>query len=229
MTKVWAVVALSAALMSCGGNSANTSGNAGGQNNQAASANAAVPAPTASAANWGQPSAPPEAYRRHFNERWGSGGAAVTPAEVEAMLRDQTPQQVVNALYGSGENSRWGTVASGIAKGDPAWLAVAVRISEGTDASTADDFGIAAGDALTTNPTGALRLLSQIPMGAGACDENGFEVPPAQARAFYETAAASVERVNDPALQQIKTQCLAALRGGLAKYPGLNGNPAQKM
>jgi hypothetical protein len=231
MTRILAAVALSAALIACNQKAGNNSGNGTVQNNMTATNNAAAAAPAAPAAGsfWGQAAAPAEAYRRYFDERWAQGGAAVTPAEVEAMLGNQTPQQVVNALWGSGDNSRWGTVASGIAKGDPAWLALAVRISAGTDAGTADDFGIAAGDALTTNPTGALRLLSQIEMGAGACDENGFEVPAEQARAFYQTAIASVERVTDSGLQQIKNQCLAALREGMGKYPGLNGNPPQKM
>lgn len=219
--------ALCAALAACG-QSSNKSGNAAAPANGAAanSANAAAPATGASD---GQAGAPAAAYKAHFDQRWAKGGAAVTPAEVETMLGSQTPREVVIALWGDGERTnRWGTVASGIAKGDPAWLALAVRLSQGTDAGTSDDFGIASGDALTTNPTGALRLLSQIEMGAGACTENGFEVPAAQARTFFETAIASVERVDDPALQQIKTACLAALREGMAGYPGLNAGTAQK-
>jgi hypothetical protein len=160
---------------------------------------------------------PAAAYRPYFQQRWGGhGGAAVTPAQVEAMLARQTPQQVVNALYGSGENSRWDTVARGIAHGERAWLNVAVRLSGGTDAGTSDDFAIAASDALTVNPAGTLRLLSRIPMGAGACEENGFEVPRAQARAFYRAALASVATVRERGLQRIKGQCLASLRHGLA-------------
>jgi hypothetical protein len=154
-------------------------------------------------------------YRPYHNRRWSRGGASVTPAQVEAMLARQSAPQVVAALYGTGENSRWDTVASGIANGDPAWLELAVRLSEGTDAGTSDDFAIAAGDALTTNTTGALSLLSKIPMGAGACTDNGFEVPRAQSLAFYEAALATVETVDDPALQDIKAQCLAELRKGL--------------
>jgi hypothetical protein len=220
--KVLAAAILCATVAACSSPGANMSGNAGAAPSNASantsSTNAAAPASAAPTA-YGQASAPAETYRRYFDQRWSAGGAAVTPAEVEAMLRNQTPQQVVGALWGTGENSRWDTVASGIAKGDPAWLALAVRISRGTDAGTSDDFAIAASDALTTNPVGALRLLSQIEMGTGACGENGFEVPPAHARAFHETAIASVERVTDPDLQQIKTRCLADLREDMGKYP----------
>lgn len=157
------------------------------------------------------------AYRPYFLQRWGGhNGAPVTPAQVEAMLARQSPREVVSALYGTGENSRWDTVARGIARGDRAWLNVAARLSAGTDAGTSDDFGIAVSDALTVNPAGTLRLLSRIPMGAGACEENGFEVPRAQSRAFYRAAMASVATVRERGLQRIKTQCLANLRHGLA-------------
>lgn len=223
-----ATAMLCLALTGCGqtsGNKANGAAANGAAN--AATTNAPVPAPNA-AASWGQASAPAPAYRRYFDERWGGTGLPLTPAEVERMLAGQTPQQVVGALWSESDGTnRWTTAARGIAKGDPDWLRVAVRLSAGTDAGTSMDFGIAAGDALTTNPTGALRMLSQIEMGAGACTENGVEVPPEQARAFFEAAIASVENVTDPALQPLKTACIAALREGLQTYPGLNGNAPQ--
>ena len=226
--KILIVAAAAASLCACSAQQGNKSGNAtGNSTNPAAgnSANASAANASAAAAPTG---APAEAYRRYFDERWGRGGAPVTPAEVTAMLQSQTPQQTVGALYGNGENSRWDTVASGIAKGDPAWLTLAPQIARGTDAGTSDDFGMAAQDALTTNPAGTLRLLTQIEMGVGACGENGFEVPAEQARIYFQTATAAVESVADPALQQIKAQCLAELRKGAAEYPGLGSTPAQK-
>lgn len=222
-----AIAAIGAALGACSKQPANNSANASAPANAAVAANASAPAAPA-AMSYGQAAAPADSYARYFNQRWGTAGAPVTPAEVEQMLRGQTPQQVVNALYGTGENSRWDTVASGIARGDPAWLALAVRLSQGTDAGTSDDFAIASGDALTTNPTGALRMLSQIEMRTGACTENGFEVPAEQARAFFQTARASVERVTEPDLQALKTACLNELRQGEAGYPGLGGAVAKQ-
>jgi hypothetical protein len=224
------IAASVAGLCACSGQQANTSGNASANNTAAGNtANAATGnASAASAPAGGTAGAPAEAYRRYFDERWARGGAPVTPAEVTAMLQKQTPQQTVNALYGTGENSRWATVASGIAKGDPAWLALAPQIAKGTDAGTSDDFGMAAQDALTTNPAGTLRLLTQIEMGAGACGENGFEVSAEQARIYHQTAIAAVESVNDPALQQIKTECLAALRKDQAAYPAAAAEQAKQ-
>ncbi len=221
--KYVAIVALSCALFAC---KQRGSVEAPAENAAApASANAAAPAP--GAVSYGEAGPPAERYRSYFDARWGRGGAPVTPAEVEQMLRSQSPREVVTALYGNGENSRWDTVASGIAKGDPAWLALGVRLSQGTDAGTSDDFAIASGDALTTNPTGALRMLSQIQMSAGACTENGFEVPAEQARVFFQTARASLERVTDPELRALKGTCSDQLRQGEARYPGLGGAASQ--
>ncbi len=222
--KYVALALASVSLFACSQPAANKSGNAAAPTTNAANSNRASAAPATG------PSEPPAAYKAHFDQRWRRAEASVTPAEVEEMLRSQTPQQVVSALWGTDDsNNRWDTVATGIARGDPAWLALAPRIAQGTDAGTSTEFGIAAGDALTTNPAGALRLLSQIEMGVGACTENGIEVPAAQARVFFETAIAMVGAVNDPDLQQIKASCLAALRKGMAEYPGLNGNPPQQM
>jgi len=209
-------------LIGCGqgGNRSASAGNAPTTNNSASADMAGTDVTAAAPAAVPPSGAPAEAYRRYFDERWGRGGAAVTPAEVASMLRKQTPQQTVNALYGNGEKSRWDTLASGIARGDPAWLTLAPQIAQGTDAGTAVDFAVAVQDALTTNPAGALRLLTQVEMGVGACAENGMEVPAEQARIYFRTATAAVESVSDPALQQIKTQCLAELRKGAASYPG---------
>lgn len=218
------IVALAAALAACAQPAANSV--AAAKNDAAAvskDASAAGPATH----SYGTANPPAERYRAYFDQRWARGGAPVTPAEVEQMLSSQAPREVVTALYGNGENSRWDSVASGIAKGDPAWLALAVRLSQGTDAGTSDDFAIAAGDALTTNPTGALRLLSQIPMGAGACTENGFEVPAEQALIFFQTARASLAQVTDPDLRALKDTCSDQLRQGEAGYPGLGGAAKQ--
>jgi hypothetical protein len=220
--KYFVTVALSAALIACG---QAKSDNTGASNSASSNTNAASTGTGAAA--YGEAGPPAERYRPYFDERWARGGAPVTPAEVEQMLRTQTPAQVVSALYGTGENSRWDTVASGVAKGDPAWLALAVRLSQGTDAGISQDFAIAASDALTTNPTGALRLLSQIPMGDGACTENGFEVPAEQALIYFQTARASLERVNDPGLRELKDACINQLRQGEASFPGLGGAAKQ--
>lgn len=218
------IAALAAALAACAQPAANSV--AAATNDVAATSKDASAAGPATH-SYGTANPPAERYRAYFDQRWARGGAPVTPAEVEQMLSSQAPREVVTALYGNGENSRWDSVASGIAKGDPAWLALAVRLSQGTDAGTSDDFAIAAGDALTTNPTGALRLLSQIPMGAGACTENGFEVPAEQALIFFQTARASLAQVTDPDLRALKDTCSDQLRQGEAGYPGLGGAAKQ--
>jgi hypothetical protein len=157
--------------------------------------------------------APAFDYRGHVAASWAAG-PPVTPAEVAEMLDRQGAQATVGALWGESDNSRWATVARGIAMGDPAWLELAPRIAEGVDAGTSTEFSLALQDALTTNAAGALRLMSRLGDGAAGCTDNSMEAPPEQVRGFYAAATASVEAVRDPALQEIRNACLAQLRTG---------------
>jgi hypothetical protein len=212
-------IAASAALIGCTGQKADTN----------VSANAAAPAADGATGNasgaggldYGRAGPPPAAYAAYFNQRWSEAGRPVTPAEVLDLIGRVGPQQAVNQLNDNGQDRRWETVSSGIAKGDPAWLAIAPRIGEGTDAGTSIDFMVAVQDAVTTNPAGALRLMTQLGDGTGFCNEHGMEVPAAQARAYFQTAMAAVEGVADPSLQQAKAGCLAELRKGMVEYPGV--------
>jgi hypothetical protein len=165
-------------------------------------------------------------YIATIESRWpASGDVPISPARVNALIARNGARRTVRLLWGNGnEPSRWHTVGRGIARGGDAWLAVAARLSPGTDAGSSDDFAAAVQDAVVTNAAGALRLLTRIPMGAGACADNGFETPPAQASAYYAAAIHAVEAVHDPALASIKTQCLASLHEGQA---ALASSPAQ--
>lgn len=155
------------------------------------------------------------AYWAYIDTRWPAG-QPVTPVEVAAMITRDGAQRTVGALWGEGDTNRWATVARGIARGEPAWLAIAPRLAGGTDAGTSDEFAMAVQDALVANAPGALRLISGIPMGTGACAENSFETPAAQSRAYYAAAIASVGAVTEPALATIRDACLAELRRGAA-------------
>jgi hypothetical protein len=155
------------------------------------------------------------AYWAYIETRWPMG-QPVTPAEVAAMIERDGAQRTVGLLWGDGEANRWSSVARGIARGEPAWLELAPRIAGGTDAGTSDEFGMAVQDALVANAPGALRLISTIPMGTGACAENSFETPVEQSRAYYAAAIAAVGAVTDPALATIKAACLTELRRGAA-------------
>lgn len=225
--KYLVAIAVSAALIGCNSQKAGTNNAA---NSAAPAANATsgniAAANTAAAAPTGAPAA---AYQPYFSQRWSEPGRPVTPAEVIALINQVGAQQAVNQLNDNGQDRRWETVSSGIAKGDPAWLAIAHRIGEGTDAGTTIDFQIAIQDAVTTNAAGALRLMTQLGDRAAFCNEHGLEVPAEQARIYFQTARAAVEAVADPALQEIKAACLAELRKGEAEYPGLGTNPPQAL
>ncbi len=200
------VLAACAALVACSAEPTATADDSVGEG----------PAPATAAAEHTGPSG---AYRPFFEERWPANGAQVTPAEVVAMIESQGESAAVNALWSSGESdqpTRFDTAMRGIATGDPAWLAVALRIAPGLDASASDSFAMAIQDALTTNAAGSLRLMSQLANFQAGCTHQSFEPATGQVRAFYITAIAAVEAVSDPALARLKATCLSQLKSGLA-------------
>lgn len=147
--------------------------------------------------------------------------APVTPDEVRALIARDGPQGAVAALMqpvGADGGARWGTVENGVASGEQVWLDLYPAIRPGTDGETGEGLSMALSQALTANAAGALRLMNtEIDDVAGHCQSRQIE-PTAQERTeFYTRAIAAVEAVDDPALAQRRTACLAALRAAQAQ------------
>jgi hypothetical protein len=157
------------------------------------------------------------AYAPYLEKRYPASGKAVAAAEVAGMIERDGPQKAVAALWGEGADNGWEAVMRGIAKGEPAWLALAPAIAKGADAGASTGLAMASQDALTTNAAGALRLMAQLGDGDAGCTYESFEDPPEQSRAFYAAATAGVEAVTEPALQNTRDACLAQLRSGAAQ------------
>jgi hypothetical protein len=157
------------------------------------------------------------AYEPYLEKRYPASGKAIAAAEVAAMIERDGPQKAVAALWGEGADNGWEAVMRGIARGEPAWLALAPAIAKGADAGASTGLAMASQDALTTNAAGALRLMSQLGDGGAGCTYESYEDPPEQSRAFYAAATAEVEAVTEPALQKTRDACLAQLRSGAAQ------------
>ena len=175
---------------------------------------AAAPAPATSAEL--------AAYRPFLEDLWRPG-PEITPDEVRKMVETDGAAKAVQTLT-SGQDPEaplpWTTVVSGIAHGEPEWLAVAPLLRPGTDGSYGEEYSMALTDALTTNPAGSLRLIAREEGGSdGYCLATDYETPPEQTRAYYTAAIANVETVSEPELQTIKAACLKQLREGAAQTP----------
>ena len=154
------------------------------------------------------------AFRPYFEERWPPG-TPISVAQVRAMIARHGATRTVQRLSAGDSPNHWDSVMRGIASGTQAWLDLAPLLRPGTDAATSEVYVIALSDALVANPAGALRLVAA-EGDDSLCQENGIETEPAHARAFYAAAIEAVDAVRVPALQSVRTACLAQLRAGAA-------------
>lgn len=153
------------------------------------------------------------AYAASLDARFPAG-QPVTPAEVKSLIEAKGAGPAVTELYGEEAGSRWSTITRGIAKGEQQWIALVPALQPGTQNATDEELSFAITDSLTANAPATLRLLTTLESGEAYCADAGYETPPEELTAFYAAAIAQVEAVDDPALAQIKTACLANLRTG---------------
>jgi hypothetical protein len=205
-----------AAVAALGGCSSEKESSSAGK--EATSAGAAAKA--SAAAEHQASAAQLAAYRPYFDSLWKSG-PAISPDEVRKLVEAEGADGAVRKLSSSQDPEAplpWSTVMAGIARGEPRWLAIAPLIRPGTQAGSGEEYSMALTDALTTNATGALRLMALEEGGSdGYCVATDYETPPEQIRAYCTAAIANLERVGEPELQGIKATCLRQLREGAAR------------
>ena len=187
------LVALSVAACSGGNKAANNSQNAAAPATN--SQNAAAPGNSAQAP--------------------AAAGGAITAAELRTMIERDGAQATVRALDQGGTPAapnRLAAAMNGIASGEQAWLDVVPLIRPGVDGETGIGLTMSLRDALPKNAAGVLRLLPDKDEAGSVCDDSLVDQTDAQRRTRRDAAIAAVEAVNDPALAQAKTNCLAVLR-----------------
>jgi hypothetical protein len=154
------------------------------------------------------------AFRPFFEERWARG-TPITITRIRHMIAAHGATWTVQRLSAGDSPNRWDSVMRGLASGAPEWLDLARLLRPGTDAATSEVYAIALSDALIGNAAGALRLIAA-EADDSLCQENGIETEPDHVRAYYAAAIEAVMAVREPALQAIRTRCLAQLRAGAA-------------
>lgn len=181
-------------------------------NNSAVPANAVTPAnsASASAATATPTPATTDPVRAGIAARWPAGGA-VTPAQIQEMVRTGGASEALVALVNDQQSGRWTSVLRGIALGEPGWVEVAALLAPDADGEAAESLFSALTDTLVTSPATAVRLIGAD--GAdGYCTESGGIADAVERRAWYAAAIAGVEGITDPGLQAARTACLAKLR-----------------
>src|SRR4029453_6438937 len=150
----------------------------------------------------------------------GAGGGGQTarrprPSEILRDVQAVGAKATLNELYRDDE--KWTTLLRGIAGGTAEWFAVAEALRPVADAHPAEALEAAVGEALRTNAQMVLSHATGPFFLAAVCkspdvDDERFDSL-RTAVAELNRRVRGVERVEDPALAQVRTDCLNALRG----------------
>ncbi|THD62944.1 hypothetical protein [Phenylobacterium sp.] len=135
--------------------------------------------------------------------------------EVRASIEREGAAATVNRLNRAGQ---WDVILDGMANGEPAWIAIAPLLAEGTDAGPSEGLGIALAQALPRAPAAVLHVLDPKDgpvLGASrVCSIPFVEPKPGVVEAYKPKAIAAVQAVRSPRLRWAREACLAALKKG---------------
>lgn len=146
----------------------------------------------------------------------GAVSSRLTPGAVERRIIDHGAKAVIDDLWKAGG---WDQVEKGIAAGIPAWIRLAPRLSDGTDAGTSEGLGQSLIVALPKAPAAVLAVLDvNSRFGPRSpktvCSASFYEGDPTNIPQYRARAIGALSRVGDPALASAKRACLAHLEAG---------------
>ncbi len=126
-----------------------------------------------------------------------------------------------------GAGSLWDAVLQKIESGDPRWLNVAAQLAAGTDAATSEALLVTLARALVKNPVGVLRLAgSQTFLSIeDLCGAPFIEPEPAYLRHYLNAAEHAVERLEERAIEEPRSKCLAQIKRIIAEENARSSAP----
>lgn len=127
---------------------------------------------------------------------------ALTADRVANLIAADGAAHTLAVLTGPADPTGYDVVTAGVATGDPAWLGVGQSLRPEADGMYAEGLSEAFYQALPTNAAGVLAVL----MATGGASELTCQNTPGNG-----AAVAAVTAVTDPALAQVKQECLGYL------------------
>lgn len=149
--------------------------------------------------------------------------SAMTPDQVRARFQRDGVSQTLIAFQDPSWSATNGAMSEGIAAGDGQWLALVPLLSTSGNAEMAEGLIAMLAEALPRNAAGVLRVLGDPQMSTTLKEMTCMhpeELSGAAARAYLTNATRAVEAVSDPALQAMRTMCLANLRQARSQIGG---------
>lgn len=149
------------------------------------------------------------------------------PKNLMTEISKRGASTIVNELYS--DTAAWNFVLNNIAKGNPAWLDVAVALHSGSDAGASEMLTLSVGEALEVAPENVLRLtlnefkLEFLCSGPDVDDKryNSYEL----SLATIKTRQDRLSVISEPALKNIAVKCIELLeksKDSIAKFYGIN-------
>ena len=134
----------------------------------------------------------------------------ITSAEIQSRIDAQGGQKVLWDLWD--HETEFGKVISGIESADPAWLAIAIRLRQFSDAGASEELDSAVALALPKAPDRVLALVGHGFDIEFICTSPFTEPEPGVAEAYERKALAALASVQTPALKTIAAECSKRVR-----------------
>jgi hypothetical protein len=137
-------------------------------------------------------------------------------ADIERMMQTDGAKKTLSFLFD--DDRRWDRVLTSIATGQRAWLNVAAKLRDVSDAHASETLDMAVQEALLKNPLEVLRLVSHGSFDVNnACGNYGFgqiedERPNRVLVGLVDKRISAVSRVNASELIAVRDSCLEQLR-----------------
>jgi hypothetical protein len=140
---------------------------------------------------------------------------ANAPQTSPAVLVKQIDEQGAKATVTSMSESQWDAVLDRVDSGSPEWVALVPKLAKGTDGGNSEDLGIGLAYALPKNPKAVLKAIDPdngpVLGVSRVCSAPFIEDTVPDIPGYIKHAKAALNKVHDPALQDIKKACLAEL------------------
>jgi hypothetical protein len=134
--------------------------------------------------------------------------ADLTPSAIRTLLEEQDATAVVQSL----DDSSWNAFLAHVEAGDRGWIDLVPLLAPGTDVGTSESLVITLSRALKANPAGVLSVLAANHYSpADICGDNDIEASALDMARFIDEALVKVAAVMDPALSEVRNECLYAL------------------
>lgn len=142
----------------------------------------------------------------------------LTPESITQYINANGAKATIDKFHASKDKHQWNTVMQKVATGNASWIAIAHKLADGADASSAESLQINLARALPNNPTEVLQLIdSKNFLGyADICGAPFIEPTHGYLMTYFTRTQKALNNLQAPKVEQQKKKCLSEIEKGLA-------------